>query len=84
VLITKAGIGSNIGPFKIASKTLITMGNDISIHYKAGTGTVSSESYIELPGIKIGGIIPNPTKAISLTKNAINSVIGPFVVDSSK
>ena len=60
------------------------MGNDISIHYKAGTGTVSSESYIELPGIKIGGIIPNPTKAISLTKNAIDSVIGPFVVDSSK
>jgi hypothetical protein len=83
VLITKSGIGSNIGPFKIASKTLITMGSDISIHYKEGTGSNAAESYIELPGIKIGGS-KNSAKAISLTKNAINSAIGPFVVDSSK
>ena len=81
VLITKSGIGSNIGPFEIKSKALIKMGNDISIHYKEGASI--SESYIELPGIKIGGA-KNSAKAISLTKNAINSVIGPFVVDSSK
>lgn len=83
VLITKSGVGSNIGPFEITSKSLIKMGKDISIHYKEGTGTISTESYIELPGIKIGGLI-HPSKPISLTRNAINSVIGPFVVDSSK
>ena len=83
VLITKSGIGSNIGPFKIESKTLIKMGNDISINYKEGAGSNAAESYIELPGIKIGGS-KNSAKAISLTKNAINSAIGPFVVDSSK
>lgn len=83
VLITKSGIGSNIGPFEIKSKTLIKMGTDISIHYKEGTGNISPESYIELPGIKIGGM-QNSRKAISLTRNAIGSAIGPFVVDSSK
>lgn len=83
VLLTKSGIGSNIGPFEIKSKTLIKMGSDISIHYKEDAGSNNSESYIELPGIKIGGL-KNSAKAISLTKNAINSVIGPFVVDSSK
>lgn len=83
VLITKSGVGTNIGPFEIKSNKLIKLGNDISIRYKDSVGTTMAESYIELPGIKIGGLI-NPTKSISLTKNATNSIIGPFVVDSSK
>lgn len=69
VRITKSGVGTNIGPFKVDSDNSISVGNTMSI-----TG-----SDITTDGIKIGGTV-DAGKAVSLTAAGVGSKIGPFMV----